>query len=169
VASAPIFDFDDSDDLAETVLQSLDDNDEEIEKWQPAERRELIQLLARDERVSVRAALVKYVARCPLPLSDADESWFRTLANDEASDVRSAFASGFTRLLARASPLDRTDLISSWTVSRHEHERLAIARALNSFVPAVGARWATRQLLEDPSAEVRAAALAAAPHRLASS
>jgi hypothetical protein len=60
-------------------------------------------------------------------------------------------------ILAAASRLDRTRLLSEWATSRRSGLRVALARAFSVPFDAVGRSTAMRVLALDPSTEVRRA------------
>jgi HEAT repeat protein len=60
------------------------------------------------------------------------------------------------------SGLERTEVIAGWATSRSPLARLAIARALGSASPAVGAHSAIELLARDAEPDVRLAAAEAA-------
>ncbi len=140
-------------------------DDEQVERWEPTARRDVMQHLASDDRVAVRKSIVKHIGRCPLPLSGEDEDWLKTLAADPSREVGEEFARELGVLLERASALDRTYFVTNWAVSPSGPVRLSIARALRYQVDAIGTRAALEQLCQDPVAEVRSAALETARRR----
>ena len=152
--------------VPEDAIDALVDEDQ-VEHWQPQDRRALLQLLSRDARTGVRVAVTKWVARSPVPLAAEDHDWLVPLAADPVLEVREAFAAQVRARLERADPLERTYVVASWAVSPSDELRAAIARALEGAPPVVGARSALEHLLQDPTAEVRSAASRAIATRVA--
>jgi hypothetical protein len=67
--------------------------------------------------------------------------------------------------LGTLSPWDATWMACAWAISDHVELRLAIANALQSQTPIVGATFVLDQLIEDRDPGVRAAASRAAALR----
>ena len=70
-------------------------------------------------------------------------------------------AVGLARAIERATAPERIDLVCTWALSEDPDERLALARALTWSTPVFVADLVLEQLAQDPTAVVRAAALAA--------
>ena len=153
--------------LAELPSEVLYDLVSEVEQSDEDRSTKLrvLKALAHDERDEVRARVAEAAAYLWTDTQDEALELLRTLAGDDAPKVRAAAANGLTRVLYLASPAERFDLVCNWTVAESGAERMAMARALSSKVPALVADLALEVLSSDPDAEIRSAALRAAAQR----
>ncbi|MGC4091149.1 MAG: hypothetical protein QM756_25415 [Polyangiaceae bacterium] len=83
------------------------------------------------------------------------------MAADRAGMVRAAVTLSLEELLARASPIERVELVCRWSCADHPAEREAVARALCSRVSTLVTDLVLHQLSSDPVAAVRSAAVRA--------
>jgi hypothetical protein len=156
---------------ADLVIDRVDDvssDDADRTPWHPDDLGALLQLLSHDPRVQVRERIADlagaFPARAPHAVSVAQQV-LAALCADPSARVRAAAGRGLGRLLAAASPVERIELIGSWSTSEDPHRRAAIARALSEATPMFVTDLAIEQLANDRATEVRSAALdAAAAH-----
>jgi HEAT repeat protein len=146
---------------ADLVIDSMEDADRT--PWHPEDLGALLQLVSRDPRVQVRARVAELAGSVwrSVPLAAAQDV-LAALCCDPSARVRAAAARGLARVIERAAPADRIELISAWTASAQPQRRAAVARALCAPTPMFVTDLAIEQLAGDPVAEVRSAALEAA-------
>jgi hypothetical protein len=148
-------------DLVSEVVEAVGENEPE---WSKDDRRRVLSVLASDPRSLVRIRVAEAAgALMPDFVTDA-EKLLRGLANDHTPSVRAAAARGLELVLARATPIDRVELVCQWAASGRVAEREAVARSLRARVQTLVTDLVIEQLSRDGSAAVRLAALRAAAH-----
>ncbi len=145
--------------LVSEVVDAVGDNEPE---WSKDDRRRVLSVLASDPRAVVRVRVAETAGALMPDFVTEAEKLLRTLANDHAPSVRAAAARGLETVLARATPIDRVEIVCQWAASECVAEREAVARALSARVPTLVTDLVIEQLSRDSSASVRLAALRAA-------
>lgn len=153
---------DELDQLPERAIETaLEDSEADAD---PAERAQLLALLAIDARADIRFDVARSLAHAPLA-TDAGEALVAQLAVDPDGRVRRMAAADLLAQLRATSPLERPELLERWAGDPLRERRLALARALASDPAATGSMLAARTTLavlaEDTSHDVRSIARAA--------
>jgi hypothetical protein len=150
--------------LAKLPEDLLSDVIEEVEAGPAAdgERQRVLRWIASDARPFVRAHAATAAGALWPEQREQTLELLRDLACDRSEVVRTAAAAGLARLVRRASPVERIQVVCEWAVSDQPSLRAAIARALVSPTPAFVTDLAIESLAGDADPEVRALALTAA-------
>lgn len=154
--------------LADVPLEIVDAvlEAENVPQWDPQDRLSLLSLLALDPREHVRVQVAAQIGSFCAKSSPLFEDLLERLCADPSDAVRHTAAVSLTNLLEHCEGLTRTSLVGSWAASSESYLRTAIATALGTPFPAVGAASAVEALAADDDPEVRAAAAHAARTRL---
>lgn len=143
--------------LLTEVVEDVEESD-----WQPEARRRMLDLLVHDPRPAVRVRVCEALAGLWGESPDQVTELLRTLSHDGSAIVQAAAARGFGDVLARASALERIELVAEWTLSEEPAERQTLARALSATTPVLIGDLAIDQLTIDRDPAVRRWALVAA-------
>lgn len=148
---------------AEVVIESVEAVGQDPSRWAPKDLGALIQLVSRDGRVEVRERVAELAGAMGVEMPpDMALELLGTLCLDDSARVRAASARGLMRMLERAQPLERSELVATWATSPQPRRRAALAYALGADLPVSDALQAIELLAHDTHPEVRMAALAAA-------
>lgn len=131
-------------------------------EWMGEDRRRLLDLLACDQRVSVRRRVAEVTGSLAAGHSDGMLEILKRLARDESVRVRAAAGQGLAAVLANVAPVERVQIVCEWALSGEAFERAAVARALSDRTPVLVTDMVIGQLAADPHPEVRLHALKAA-------
>lgn len=136
------------------VVEAVED--EQLARMPPRLRARTMHVLAADPRSPVRAAIASRSGDFELPLSQATRRLLAELASDPVPAVQQSLGRGLARRLEALAPLERVDVLCSWTTSRHGGLRLAAALILTESLDVVGAPGCLEHLAGDPLPAVRA-------------
>lgn len=153
--------------LAELPSDALEDVVEDTlgPRWRGGDRSRVLGLLAQDARPEVRGHVAEATSALWPERQTQALLLLRVLARDPDRGVRVGACRGLSQLLQRAAPLDRTQIVADWTLSRHAADRAAIATVLGSRTLVYLADVALAQLASDTEPSVRWLALRAARER----
>jgi hypothetical protein len=148
------------DEVVETLLEPS-----ELAAYDDADRWRVVRLAALDPRPSVRESVAAHLAEYDFGLGSETEELLQLLAHDPYPGVQRVLSASLGRLLWHMHPLDRCRIVTSLAADDDPRARFVIASALAWPFEALGARTALAVLSEDPSDDVRAAALRASRAR----
>lgn len=139
--------------------------DDELGGWKRGMRARVLDVVAQDDRAEVREAAARHLANVGLPLPGAARRTVKLLAVDQDGKVRAQLIKSVRELVKSAAPLEATQLLANWSISRSAPLRNLTADVLADEVRFVGLPEALESLATCDEPEIRRSAARAAAAR----